>query len=86
VHKQANAPLVKQTVEELFEVKVRDVAIINRAGKKRRSGKTRKFITSPDVKKAIVSLAEGYTLDLFSQGTAESLPNERSASEHKQEK
>ena len=63
VDQKANKTLVKQAVESIFKVKVERVNIINtkpkvkakKAG--RNVGKTRK------VKKAIVKLAEGNTID-----------------------
>lgn len=56
---------IKETIEFLFDVKVRKVNTCHLATKKRRVGK---FIgTKPHYKKAIVKLAEGYGITLFSE-------------------
>lgn len=68
VHPQANKPLIKEALKKLFNVEVDDVNVINRKGKTRRVG--RKIIQCSGSKKAIITLAEGYTLDLFDQGGA----------------
>lgn len=65
VHMQANKPLVKEALKKLFNVEVEDVRILVRKGKNRRVG--RRFTQGSDSKKAIVTLAEGYSLDLFDQ-------------------
>lgn len=54
---------VKQAVEAAFNVDVVDVNIINVRKKARRVGKYSGF--RPAVRKAIVTLAEGQTLDVF---------------------
>ncbi len=60
----ANKTEIKIAVEQLFKVKVTAVNTINRAGKRRRTragwGKR------PDTKRAIVSVAEGQRIDIFS--------------------
>lgn len=68
VHPLVNKPMVKEAIEKLFSVKVKRVNMINRAGKHRRvrGHKTQ----SSAQKKAIVTLAEGYKLDLFDQAGA----------------
>ena len=65
VHPQANQPLIKQALQRLFDVKVDSVNIIVRKGKMRRSG--RREIQGSLTKIAIVTLAKGYSLDLFDQ-------------------
>jgi len=68
VHSNANKPLVKEALEKLFNVKVDTVRIIVRKGKLRRVGRGQKtLIQDARTKKAIVSLKEGYSLDLFDQ-------------------
>lgn len=63
VHKLASKITIKEAIEELFEVRVIDVATQNRKGKKRRSkkgiGMTRSW------KKAMVKLHEDDRLDIF---------------------
>ncbi len=67
VHPQANKTLVADALQKLFNVKVDSVAILIRKGKRKRVGKTNKKTVSALEKRAIVTLAEGYTLDLFEQ-------------------
>ena len=68
VHKLANKLQIKDEVEELYDVQVLSVNTMNYSGKRRSrftksgviAGKTKAF------KKAIVTLAEGETIDFFS--------------------
>ncbi len=65
VHPHANKHEIKQAVEHYFGVKVVDVRTMNVLGKVKRLGRfTGK---RADWKKAIVTLAEGDTIDLFDQ-------------------
>lgn len=63
VAKTATKPQIAQAIEEIFEVKVLKVNTMNVKGKPRRvryqMGKTRSW------KKAIVTLAEGNTIEIF---------------------
>jgi len=69
VNPKANKLQIKQAVEHFYGVRVIDVNTMNYKGKVRRKytksgviyGRTNKF------KKAIVTLAEGDTIDFFSQ-------------------
>lgn len=54
---------VKKAIEEIFKVNVEDVNIINVRKKKRKVGRYSGF--RPAVKKAIVTLQAGQTLDNF---------------------
>ena len=54
---------IRQAVEKLFNVKVEKVNIINVRPKKRRVGRYEGF--KPSMKKAIVTLAEGQTIEKF---------------------
>lgn len=60
---QANKTEIKIAVEAVFKVHVTSVNTINRTGKKRRTrqgtGKR------PDTKRAIVTVADGQTIDIF---------------------
>jgi large subunit ribosomal protein L23 len=60
----ANKTEIKIAVEQVFKVRVTEVNTLNRAGKKRRtrygSGKR------PDTKRAIVTVAAGERIDIFS--------------------
>jgi len=57
VHPKANKVEVKKAVEQLFNVKVKDVRTANMHGKQKRVGKTIGF--TKDWKKAYVTLSEG---------------------------
>ncbi len=64
VDPRANKTEIKIAVEKVFNVKVTSVNTINRMGKKRR---TRAGIGSrPDTKRAVVSVADGQRIDIFS--------------------
>jgi large subunit ribosomal protein L23 len=64
VHPDANKTQIKIAVEEIFNVKVESVNTINRKGKTRRTktgtGKRK------DIKRAVVSVAPGQSIDIFS--------------------
>jgi len=57
VHPKANKIEVKNAVELMFDVKVKDVKTVSMRGKKKRVGKTVGFTS--DWKKAYVTLSEG---------------------------
>ncbi len=63
VAKGVNKTAVKQAVEEIFNVKVEKVNMSNTASKKRRVG--RYVGTIGGYRKAVVKLAEGYSIDLY---------------------
>lgn len=77
VHPAANKPLVKEAFKKLFNVEVENVRIMIRGGKTRRVG--RRLVQGSSKKKAIVTLAEGYSLDLFDQAGTGSVAGERVA-------
>ena len=60
---KANKTLVKQAVEENFNVKVLSVNITVNRGKRKRYGP--RFKKQPDVKKAVVTLQEGDRINLI---------------------
>ena len=62
VDSRANKTEIKQAIEKLFKVKVREVRTINVKPKKRRVGRYQ-GLTKRE-KKAIVTLAEGQTINL----------------------
>ena len=64
VAKTASKPEIKAAVEALFDVTVTGVNTLNRQGKKRRtrSGTGKRA----DTKRAIVSVADGQRIDIFS--------------------
>jgi large subunit ribosomal protein L23 len=63
---KANKTQIKIAIEQIFDVKVLRVNTMNRQGKRKRRG----FVTGkrPDVKRAIVTLAEGDEIELFDAG------------------
>ena len=64
VHPEANKTEIKIAVEKIFGVKVTAVNTINRKGKARR---TRNGVGKrKDTKRAIVSVAVGQSIDIFS--------------------
>jgi large subunit ribosomal protein L23 len=64
VHPDANKTEIKIAVEKIFNVKVTAVNTMNRKGKVRR---TRNGVgTRKDTKRAIVSVAAGQSIDIFS--------------------
>lgn len=63
VHRDANKPMIKAAVEQLFGVQVADVRTQQKIGKIRRVGKYAGLRASS--KKAFVKLAEGQNIDFF---------------------
>lgn len=60
---EANKVQIKQAVEEIFKVKVTNVNTLNRAGKVKRSRFG--FGRRVNQKRAIVTVAEGQSIDIF---------------------
>ncbi len=72
VHLKANKPLIKGAIEKLFNVKVKDVRTLIRKKSKLRVAQKR-YNARPSIEKskiAYVTLAEGYSLNLFDQAGA----------------
>ena len=65
VTSEATRSLVKDAMETLFDVKVERVNIINTPAKRSRRRNRRLSVRAPGIKKAIVTLAEGSTLEIF---------------------
>lgn len=63
VDTRANKEQIKHAVERVFDVKVVRVNTMNRKGKVKRTGY--KLGKRKNVKRAIVTLAEGNSIDLF---------------------
>ena len=61
----ASKPEIKKAVETLFEVTVLKVNTLNRKGKRKRNRRNGTFGKRPDVKRAMVTLADGDEIDLF---------------------
>jgi large subunit ribosomal protein L23 len=76
VHPSANKAQIAQALEKLFNVKVADVRINIRKGKLKNLRTKRVTVQDPLRKRALVTLAAGYSLDLLgsegaTQGTSE---------------
>ncbi len=67
VHKKANKELVRQALHHLYKVKVTKVNILIEAGKQKRFRQDK--YKQSGLKKAIVTLARGHSLDLLSKGS-----------------
>jgi large subunit ribosomal protein L23 len=65
VHRDANKTEIRQAVEQIWGVRVVSVNTINRKGKTKRF----RFQTGkrPDIKRAVVKLAEGDKIEIFEQ-------------------
>src|SRR5690606_5712133 len=63
VDRNANKTQIKQAVEQVFNVKVTKVNTMRQAGKLRRQGRTQG--RTREIKKAIVTLAEGQSIPIF---------------------
>jgi len=63
VNKNANKIQIRNAVEKLYNVKVKDVRTANYMGKPRRRG--RDFGRTASWKKAVVVLGDDYRIDLF---------------------
>ena len=61
----ANKIEIRHAIEEIFSVKVTNVNTVNRKGKRKRNRRTGGYGSRPDSKRAIVSLAEGDTIEIF---------------------
>ncbi len=65
VHPDASKPEISDAVRAIFGVRVAKVNTLNRPGKRKRNRRSPTFGTKPDTKRAIVTLVEGDTIDLF---------------------
>ncbi len=65
VHPDAAKPEIRNAIEEIFDVKVTSVNTLNRKGKTTRNRRTGKTGSRPDRKRAIVTVAEGDSIDIF---------------------
>ncbi len=66
VHPDSNKTEIRQAVEAIFGVKVAGVNTLNRKGKRKRFGMT--MGQRKNTKRAIVTLREGETIDIFETG------------------
>ena len=65
VASNASKPEIKKAVETIFEVEVLKVNTLNRKGKRKRNRRDGTFGKRSDVKRAMVTLVDGYEIDLF---------------------
>jgi large subunit ribosomal protein L23 len=61
----ANKIEIRRAVEEIFGVRVTNVNTVNRKGKRKRNRRTGGYGTRPDSKRAIVSVADGDSIEIF---------------------
>lgn len=61
----ANKVEIRQAIESIFNVKVKNVNTLNRDGKRKRNRKTGAFGQRTGQKRAIVSLVEGDRIEIF---------------------
>ena len=61
----ASKPEIRNAVEEIFDVSVLKVNTLNRKGKRKRNRRTGGFGQRSGQKRALVTLAEGDSIDLF---------------------
>ncbi len=66
VNPSSNKTEIKEAVQSIFQVKVDSVNTMNRKGKRKRFGLT--YGKRKDTKRAIVTLAEGESIDIFAGG------------------
>jgi large subunit ribosomal protein L23 len=67
VHNDASKIQIKEAVEKVFNVRVFNVNTLNRQGKRVRNLRTGKYGKRPDLKRAIVTLQQGYKIDVFEE-------------------
>ncbi len=66
VHKKATKAQIKEAVEALFDVSVMRVNVLNVPPKRTRRARSRRLLVRrSSMKKAIVTLAPGQTIDVF---------------------
>jgi large subunit ribosomal protein L23 len=61
----ANKIQIRQAVEEIFNVRVLHVNTMNRKGKRKRNRFTRGMTQRSDRKRALVTIADGDSIDIF---------------------
>jgi len=65
VHTSASKPEIRDAVESIWGVEVLKVNTLNRKGKRKRNRRNFTFGKKADQKRALVTLAEGDSIDLF---------------------
>jgi large subunit ribosomal protein L23 len=61
----ASKPEIRDAIESIFGVTVLKVNTLNRKGKRKRNRRTMTYGKRSDTKRALVTLAEGDTIELF---------------------
>ncbi|MFB0901853.1 MAG: 50S ribosomal protein L23, partial [Acidimicrobiales bacterium] len=64
-HPSSSKPEIKDAVETIFDVDVLKVNTLIRKGKRKKNRRTNSWGTRPSRKRAIVTLAEGDSIELF---------------------
>ena len=65
VHPSSSKPEIAKAVEEIFDVQVLRVNTLRRKGKRIRNRRRLTYGRRPDTKRAMVTLAEGQSIELF---------------------
>jgi large subunit ribosomal protein L23 len=65
VHPSASKPEIRDAVESIFGVRVVKVNTLNRKGKRKRNRRNFTYGKRPDTKRALITLAEGDSIELF---------------------
>ena len=65
VDQDSNKTEIKHAIESIFDVQVAKVNTLNRRGKVQRNRRTNRIGKRPDTKRAIVTLAEGESIEIF---------------------
>lgn len=65
VHPSATKPEIAKAVEQIFDVDVLNVNTLRRRGKRIRNRRSLTYGRRPDSKRAMVTLAEGDSIELF---------------------
>tara|TARA_B100000686_G_scaffold346698_1_gene433895 strand:+ start:1777 stop:2067 length:291 start_codon:yes stop_codon:yes gene_type:complete len=65
VHPDATKPQIREAVQEIFGVRVVKVNTLNRKGKRKRNRRNFSYGRRSDQKRALVTLAEGDSIELF---------------------
>ena len=65
VSESANKVEIRQAIESIFSVRVAKGNTLNRDGKRKRDRRTGRWGVRPSSKRAMVSLAPGYSIDVF---------------------
>ena len=65
VHRDANKVQIRQAIEAIFNVRVDKVNTLNRQGKAKRNRRSWTVGHRPATKRAVVTLVEGDSIDLF---------------------